>query len=125
MVSTLNKYKNVPGITPQDLTNAVGSRDVMTHFHVDPDTLKPIVTGVYGVGDGPKVKVGENGVEGSAAPPPTGAAPAPGAPAAPAAKPRYSPKQLSGKAPIRTGPDGKPLFLRGGKYVHEDGTPVQ
>lgn len=108
MVSTLNKYKNI--LTPRELTDAVGSREVMEHFHVDPDTLKPVVEGAYDLG-GHKMQIDANGVTQVSAPP-VGAQ-------------KYSPEQQSGKAPIGTAADGKPVFWRGGKFVHEDGSPVQ
>jgi hypothetical protein len=114
MVSTLNKYKNL--VSPKELTDAVGSREVMEHFHVNPDTLQPIVEGAYNFG-GKSYDVNASGVTSKEAP---GQQQAAGG-----ATPKYSPEQMSGKAPIGAAADGKPVFLRDGKYVHEDGTPVQ
>jgi len=88
----------------------------MEHFHVNPDTLQPIVEGAYNFG-GKSYDVNASGVTPKEAP---------GQPqAAGGATPKYSPEQMSGKAPIGAAADGKPVFLRDGKYVHEDGTPVQ
>jgi hypothetical protein len=101
MTSTINKYRNL--LSPQEVTDAIGSREVMEHFHVDPDTARPRVEGAYDFG-GQKYKVGPNGVEGGAAP------------AGPAG---------SGFKAQWTDKDGKPFGVVNGKYVYEDGTPVQ
>jgi hypothetical protein len=102
MTSTINKYRNL--LSPQEITDAIGSRDVMEHFHVDPDTGRPRVEGAYDFG-GQKYKVGPNGVEGGA--PAAGGAPQSGF------KARWTDKS------------GKPFGLVDGKYVYEDGTPVR
>jgi hypothetical protein len=103
LVSTLNKYRNT--LTPEELTNAVGSRDVMEHFHVDPDTGKPIVEGAYDFG-GKKFQVGADGV--TPKEPAAGGAPSAGG---------FTAKWVD--------KNGKPFGLVGGKYVYADGTPVQ
>ncbi|MBV8472463.1 MAG: hypothetical protein JO234_03530 [Hyphomicrobiales bacterium] len=98
LVSTLNKYRNV--LTPKELTDAVGSDEVMEHFHVDPKTGKPIVEGAYDFG-GKKFQVGAEGVT-------------PKTPAAPA---------VSGFKRTATY-QGRGIGVVGGKWVFEDGTPV-
>jgi hypothetical protein len=105
MTSTINKYRNL--LTPQEITDAIGSREVMEHFHVDPDTGRPRVEGAYDFG-GQKYKVGPNGVEAGAAP----AAPQGG-------------KGPAGATRSATLADGRKAWLVGGKWVDDSGKPVQ
>ena len=102
MTSTLNQARQA--LSPQEMADAVGGREVMEHFHVDPDTGRPRVEGSYDFG-GQKYKVGPNGIEGGA--PAAGGAPQSGF------KARWVDKS------------GKPFGLVDGKYVYEDGTPVR
>ena len=95
MTSTINKYRNL--LSPQEITDAIGSRDVMEHFHVDPDTGRPRVEGAYDFG-GQKFQVGPEGIKAQAG-------------AAGGFK--------------RVGEfNGKPVGIANGKYVFEDGTLV-
>jgi hypothetical protein len=104
MTSTLNQARQA--LTPEEMADAVGGREVMEHFHVDPDTGRPRVEGAYDFG-GQKYKVGPNGVAVEAGAPAAGGAPQGGF------KARWTDKS------------GKPFGLVNGKYVYEDGTPVQ
>ena len=104
MTSTLNQARQA--LTPEEMADAVGGREVMEHFHVDPDTGRPRVEGAYDFG-GQKYKVGPNGVAVEAGAPAAGGAPQGGF------KARWTDKS------------GKPFGLVNGKYAYEDGTPVQ
>jgi hypothetical protein len=118
IVSTREKYQT---LLPSEELNAVfPSPEVMEDFHIDPATGKVKIEGIYDFG-GHKAKVGPNGVTPISAPT---SAPSQNAVTNPA-KPQVTPEQRSGAAPIGETADGKKVFLRGGKYVLEDGTPVQ
>jgi len=102
MTSTINKYRNI--LSPQEITDAIGSREVMEHFHVDPDTGRPRVEGAYDFG-GQKFKVGPDGLKTDASAP-SGSGPA-------------------GATASATAPDGRRAWLVGGRWVDEKGNPLQ
>ena len=114
-VKQFSHYGNAADVTGMD-------QDAAKRFFIDPKT---------GDTDSAMVKWDQDRIAATLAgkpPPPLPGqeAPKPTEAAAPAApqQPKFTPDQMSGKA--RMGSlNGKDVFLRGGKYVFEDGSPAQ
>ena len=109
IVSTLNKYRSV--LSPEELRDVTGlSPEDLESYHVDPRVLQPTVHGDVTLG-GKTTKVDNAGVQPVATP--TAEQPQAGG-------------ATAGWAFQRKGEyKGKPVGVKDGKWVYEDGSPVE